>query len=185
MRCRGLLISASVVTAATVSALAAGCGGGSSTTASSTTAAATGPKALVAYSECMRSHGVTTFPDPNSSGEIPKEKVVAAVVGNPRSSAAQRACRNLIPESGLGPPQPAMPPRTQLADALSFARCVRAHGFPSFPDPTSQGQLTPEMVSAAGIDLHQPKVLRAGLACVPAGHGLLTRAAIERAVHGG
>ena len=114
------------------------------------------------------------FPDPNSSGEIPKEKVVAAVVSNPQSQAAQRACRHLIPESGLGPPETATPTRTRLADALSFARCMRAHGFPSFPDPTSQGQLTPEMVTAAGIDLHQPKVLRAGLACVPASHGLLT-----------
>jgi hypothetical protein len=180
MRCRRPLIPTSVVAAATVSALAAGCGGGSSTTA-----ATTSPHALVAYSECMRSHGLTAFPDPNSSGEIPKEKVVAAVVGNPRSSAAQSACRHLIPESGLGPSQPAAPTRTQLADALSFARCVRAHGFPSFPDPTSQGQLTPQMVTAAGIDLHQPKVLSVGLACVPASHGLLTPAAIERAVHGG
>jgi hypothetical protein len=180
MRCRRPLIPISVVAAATVSALAAGCAGGSSTTA-----ATTGPNPLVAYSECMRAHGVTGFPDPNSSGEIPKQKVVAAVVSNPRSPAAQRACRHLIPASGLGPPQTATPTRTRLADALSFARCVRAHGFPSFPDPTSQGQLTPEMVTAAGIDLHQPKVLRVGLACVPASHGLLTPAAIERAVRGG
>jgi hypothetical protein len=180
MRCRRSLIRTSVVAAAAVSVLTAGCGGGSSTTGATIT-----PSPLVAYSECMRSHGVTGFPDPTSNGEIPKEKVVAAVVSNPRSPAAQRACRHLIPESGLGPPQTATPTRTRLADALSFARCVRAHGFPSFPDPTSQGQLTPEMVTAAGIDLHQPKVLRVGLVCVPASHGLLSPAAIERAVHGG
>jgi hypothetical protein len=41
------------------------------------------------------------------------------------------------------------------------------------------------MVTAAGINLHQPKLLSAGLTCVPASHGLLTPAAIERAVHGG
>jgi hypothetical protein len=180
MRCRLSLILTSVVAAAAVSVLTASCGGGSSTTAATAT-----PSPLVAYSECMRSHGVTGFPDPTSNGEIPKEKVVAAVVSNPRSPAAQRACRHLIPESGLGPPQTATPTRTRIADALSFARCVRAHGFPSFPDPTSQGQLTPEMVTAAGIDLRQPKVLRVGLACVPASHSLLSPAAIERAVHGG
>jgi hypothetical protein len=180
MRCRRPLIPASVVAAAIVSVLTAGCGGGSSKTAATTT-----PNALVAYSHCMRSHGVPNFPDPNSSGEIPKDKVVTAVVGDPQSPAAQRACQHLIPESGLGPPQTATPTRTRLADALSFAKCVRAHGFPSFPDPTNQGQLTPEMVTAAGIDLHQPEVLRVGLACVPASHGLLTPGAIERAVHGG
>jgi hypothetical protein len=178
MRCRRRLLPAVVVVAVTVSALASGCGGGSSKTA------AAGPSPLLAYSECMRGHGVTGFPDPTSSGEIPKGKVVAAVVGNPRAPAAQRACRRWIPETGLGPPQPATPTRTRLADALSFAMCVRAHGFPNFPDPTRQGQLTPEMVAAAGIDLHQPNVLRAGLACVPASHGLLTPAAIERAVNG-
>ena len=72
-----------------------------------------------------------------------------------------------------------------VAAALAFARCVRTRGFPNFPDPTNQGQLTPQMVTAAGIDLHQPALLRAGLACVPVTHGLLTRAAIERAVNGG
>jgi hypothetical protein len=180
MRCRRSLIPTSVVAAATVSVLTVGCGGGASTTAATTT-----PNPLVAYSECMRSHGVTGFPDPNSNGEIPKEKVVAAVVSSPQSPAAQRACRQLIPESGLGPPQTAASTRTRLADALSFASCVRAHGFPSFPDPTNQGQLTPEMVTAAGIDLHQTKLLGAGLTCVPASHGLLTPAAIERAIHGG
>ncbi len=92
-----------------------------------------------------------------------------------------------MPNSGLGPPHAAEPTRTRLADALSFARCMRSRWFPSFPDPTSQGQLTLQMVTAAGIDPHQPNVLSAGLACVPASHGLLTRgsSAIERAVHGG
>jgi hypothetical protein len=41
------------------------------------------------------------------------------------------------------------------------------------------------MVTAAGIDLHQPELLRAGLACVPVTQGLFTRATIERAVNGG
>ena len=66
--------------------------------------------------------------------------------------------------------------------ALAFARCMRARGFPNFPDPTAQGQLTPQMVTAAGIDLHQPALLHAGLACVSVTHGLLTAHDIERAV---
>ena len=133
----------------------------------------------------MRSHGVPNFPDPNSGGEIPKEEVVAALESSPQSRVAQSACQHLMPESGLGPPQTARPTHTRLADELSFARCMRARGFPSFPDPSRQGQLTPQMVTAAGIDLQQPNLLSAGLYCLPASHGLLTRAAIERAVHGG
>jgi hypothetical protein len=56
------------------------------------------------------------------------------------------------------------------------------HGFPSFPDPNSQGQLTPEMVTQAGINLHQPAVLQAGDACVSASHGQITKSDIARAV---
>jgi hypothetical protein len=28
---------------------------------------------------------------------------------------------------------------TSRAEALAFARCIRAHGFPSFPDPNTNG----------------------------------------------
>jgi hypothetical protein len=128
----------------------------------------------------MHSHGVPDFPDPDSSGNIPKEKVVP-LAGSPQFQVAQRACQHLV----SGRQESTQQKRAQLADALAFARCMRARGFPSFPDPTNQGLLTPQMVTAAGIDLHQPELLRAGLACVPVTHGLLTRAAIERAVNGG
>ena len=179
MRCRRRLTLTSVVAVAAVPLLAVGCGGGSSTTAATTTT----QTGTLAFAGCMHSHGVPNFPDPNSSGEIPKDKVVP-LVGSPQFQVAQRACRHLAP-NGLGPQETAQQTRTRLADALAFARCMRARGFPSFPDPTSQGQLTPQIVTAAGIDLHQPELLRAGLACVPVTHGLLTRAAIERAVNGG
>ncbi len=180
MRCRRPLIPTSVVAVAAVAVLAAGCGGGSSTTAARTTA----QSGTLAYAHCMHSHGMPNFPDPTSSGEIPKDKIVP-LVGTPQFQGAQSACQHVMPAGGLGPEEPALPTRARLADALAFARCMRARGFPSFPDPTNQGQLTPEMVTAAGIDLHRPELLRVGLACVPVTHGLLTRAAIERAVNGG
>ena len=180
MRCHRRLLPASVIAVAALSLLAAGCGGGSSTAAARRRPGAE----RLAYAQCMHSHGVPNFPDPTSSGEIPKDKIVP-LVGTPQFQAAQSACQHVMPASGLGPEEPAVPTRTRLADALAFARCMRARGFTSFPDPTNQGQLTPQMVTAAGIDLHQPSLLRAGLACVPVTHGLLTRAAIERAVNGG
>ena len=177
MRHRLALLPASVMV---LSLLAAGCGGGSSSTA----ARRTTQSGTLAYAECMHAHGVPTFPDPTSSGEIPKAKIVA-LVGTPQLQTAQRACQHVMPAGGLGPPEQVVSTRARLADALAFARCMRARGFTAFPDPTSHGELTPQMVTAAGIDLHQPDLLRAGLACVPVTHGLLTRAAIERAVSGG
>ena len=172
-------LATNVFAVAAILLLMAGCGSGSSTNATAT--AQTG---VLGYAHCMHSHGVPNFPDPDSTGAIPKDKIIALGDG-PQFRAAENACLHVMPASGLGPEKTALRTRTRLADALSFARCARAHAFPSFPDPTSQGQLTPEMVTGAGIDLHQPKVLRVGIACLPASHGLLTRAAIERAVHGG
>jgi hypothetical protein len=72
----------------------------------------------------------------------------------------------------------------QIADELAFARCIRAHGLPSFPDPTSSGQITHEMLASAGIDLRQPAVLQAADACVSVSHGVITKAAVARFIAG-
>jgi hypothetical protein len=85
------------------------------------------------------------------------------------------------------PQQTAQQTRTRLADGLSFANCVRAHGVANFPDPNRQGNFPPltQQAGGVGIDLHQPALLRAALACAPVTHGMITRAAVERAVNGG
>ena len=183
MRSR-ILIPTSVAAVAAVSVFAAGCGGGSP----GSIAAATTPPQNVALAvvHCFRSHGVPNFPDPPRPGaRAPKPTAQQLGVTDSQFQAAANTCRRLISNAGSGPQETAQQTRTRVVDALSFARCVRARGFPSFPDPTNQGQLTPQMVTAAGIDLHQPSVLSAGLACLPASHGLLTRASIERAINGG
>jgi hypothetical protein len=191
MRCHRPLTLASTVAVAGFSLFAAGCGGGrppdvasvAASTAVSTTAAQTG-SGLVGYAACMRSHGVTNFPDPDSSGGIPKPQVVAAATSNPhRFDAASSACRRLLPASGsLGPQQTGQQKRTQLADELSFARCMRARGVARFPDPTAQGRLTVAMVQAQGIDVHSPAVLHVVQKCLPASHGALTPAKVAQAL---
>jgi hypothetical protein len=152
MRCRRPFILTSVVAVAAFSLLAFGCSGGGSPgvarVASSTTAATTTTQnGLVAFSRCMRSHGVPNFPDPDSSGQIPKRQIVADRERNPsRFNSAENACRHLLPANGsLGPQESPQQQRTRLADGLSFARCMRSHGVIRFPDPTAQG-LTVEMV---------------------------------------
>jgi hypothetical protein len=184
MRYPALVLTTSVVAAAAVWLLTAGFGGGSSTTAATTTAAT--QNGALAYARCMHSHGVPNFPDPTSSGENNKRAVVSALqaVTNSQAQAAQTACMHVnggSPGTGQGTAQS----QAHTTAMLAFARCVRSQGVPNFPDPTSQGQLSPQMVTTAGIDLHQPAVLKAGLACTSVTHGALTRRAVERAVNGG
>jgi hypothetical protein len=188
IRCRHPLIIVATGAVAAFSLLAAGCGGGgsprvASVASSATATTTTAQTGLVAYAGCMRSHGVPTFPDPDSTGGIPKPQVVAASNANQiKFDAAQAACRRLLPNGSLGPPQSPKQQATRLADALSFARCMRSHGVARFPDPTPQGQLTVEMVEAAGIDVHSPVVLHVVQTCLPASHGALTPEKVREAL---
>ena len=84
----------------------------------------------VQFAQCMRSHGVANFPDPNSQGQVQISGV------NPNSSsfeAAQRACAKYSPGGG-NPPNAAQQQRA-IAQALKFSECMRSHGITSFPDP--------------------------------------------------
>lgn len=187
-----LSVAAAVVTAAAVAA----CGGSSSpptSTTGQTTAASNAPsknlgQAAFKFSACMRSHGVTNFPDPQVQQQRNRVSVIVdlppGLKGAPAFRSAQKACNHYMPAPGPHPQSAAALAREKQA-ALAFARCVRDRGFPKFPDPTAQGQLTSQMVTNAGIDLHQPALLHAGLACVSVTHGLLTPADIRRAVNGG
>jgi hypothetical protein len=166
----------------------AGCGDGSSTPGVATvakpatsSAAGGGARApgLLAYAACMRAHGVPGFPDPTGSGGISKRAVIKAQqqVSNAQAEAAQSACQRLQPNGGQQSPAE----RAQhLGDLLAFAGCIRTHGIPNFPDPTSAGQITHRMLAAAGIDLHRAAVLQAADACVGVTHGALTKAAVAR-----
>ena len=84
---------------------------------------------------------------------------------------------------GNGPQETPQQRRTRLADALSFARCMRSHGVTRFPDPTAQGELTVELVQAQGIDVHSPAFLRSVQACLPASHGALTPAKVRESLN--
>jgi hypothetical protein len=196
MRCRRPSILAPVLAFAAFSLLVAACGSGSpnsgvahlststsgsspasSDDSSSAKSSASTQQKIVAYGQCMRTHGVPNFPDSGSEGS--KEAVVRALkeVSNSQTEAAQTACQRLQPNGG----QPNQAQLAQhLSDLLAFARCMRMHGIPNFPDPTSNGQVTHEMLGKAGINVHQPVVLQAADACVSVTQGVLTRAAVAR-----
>ncbi len=137
------------------------------------------------YSACMRNHGVTNFPDPKVSTHNGGVSVIIAAGGvdfkSPQAKSAQIACQGLMPAAATRPTQ-AQPGRVQAL--LAFARCMRARGVQRFPDPAGTGQLTLSMINSAGVDLHAPNTLTAGLACAPLTHGIISRANVEQAVNG-
>jgi hypothetical protein len=120
--------------------LAAACTSGGSPSAegsggSPSAGASSGSTSAVAFSVCMRSHGVPNFPDPDSNGRIPKETLQQLGVSSSQYQAATQACAHLLPGGGSGG-------RTQAEvqqwwnGMLRFARCMRSHGVSNFPDPT-------------------------------------------------
>jgi hypothetical protein len=171
-----LLVAAAAVAAATVIA-AVGFSASSSAGAPTQAQIQLGPQDAVRFAQCMRSHGVLNFPEPTSPQEF--KLFITSSEGSPAFQSGETACRHVLP--GGGPPsQSAAQRRAQTVAALAFARCLRSHEFANFPDPTSSGEITHEMLANAGIDPRQPAVLQAADACVSVTHGLLTKAAVAR-----
>jgi hypothetical protein len=164
-----------IMTAAAL--LAAACGSSPSSTASGVALNAGGSstyQAAVAWTRCVRSHGVPDFPDPDSSGQIPKQAIEQLGVSNSAFNAAQKACQKLWPYNSPSQAQQ----RQQLTDDLKFAQCMRSHGLPGFPDPTnSDGRVEFVInVSRDGFDPHSPQILAKARECqhlvLPAGSRL-------------
>jgi hypothetical protein len=83
----------------------------------------------VKFAACMRAHGLTNFPDPGSTGAVQ----IGGAGLNPASpafQAAQKACGG----APGGPGQISMT-ESQRLKAIAFAKCVRTHGEPDWPDP--------------------------------------------------
>jgi hypothetical protein len=119
---------------------------------------------MLAFSRCMRSHGVPNFPDPNSSGVLPKSQVAQLAASSPQFPAAHRACEHLLPNGG----QPTQAQTQQAWDDMrNFARCMRSHGVPNWPDParTSQQDQRPFFHLPGSIDPNAPQITTEIRAC--------------------
>jgi len=97
---------------------------------------------MLAYTNCMRGHGIPDFPDPTPgpNGQGGGFSISAGPGSDldptsPRFEAANRACQPLLPYGGSLP----APTPQQLAEEMKFAACIREHGFPTWPDPNSKG----------------------------------------------
>jgi hypothetical protein len=80
----------------------------------------------------MRSHGVPNFPDPRPNGGV----VIPSNIdpNSPAFVSAQKACNKLVP-SAAGPGSRTS--ESRKLELLALAKCIRRHGVPNFPDPTS------------------------------------------------
>ena len=122
--------------------------------------------AALAFSRCMRAHGITGFPDPDSQGNFALPKSGPGTKFDPKSpqfKAANNACKSLMPGGSMDPAQQA----AARALALKYAECMRAHGIPDFPDPDSQGNFDFAVPkgSSSGLDPHNPRFQAANQAC--------------------
>ena len=175
--------------------LVAGCGGGSrspgvagagssSTSAAKSSSSGSSKGSALAFSRCMRSHGVPDFPDPKSNGTIQVNAGPGSDLGpgNPQFKRAQRACQPLLPATS------AEHQHEEFAAALRFAACMRSHGVPNFPDPAppSSGPQTGSAgrgsagggnpLGTNGVDPNSPHFQAANRACrslTPGGGGVV------------
>src|SRR4051812_6883678 len=126
---------------ATVALIAAGCGSSApaeTSTATSTSTSTAGSSQdkkstardkAVKFSECVRAHGVSDFPDPNAKNEFEYGVSVTPDVW----TKAVNACKSLQPPGSLSSKRT---PKQQSA-GLKFADCIRRNGVKDFPDPVN------------------------------------------------
>jgi hypothetical protein len=150
--------------------IASGCGGSSSPGVANVATTTTEPSPTqsamaqaLKLAACMRSHGVPTFPDPTAvSGGGVHFDVLPAMVASPAYATAFRSC-------SAYEPTPTPPSAAQLAPLVqhlrTLARCMRHHGVPNFPDPTSDGAFR---LQGLGIDKRSPTVRVALAGCLTA-----------------
>ena len=130
-------------------------GSGPTTTTASPGGSSGGATALaegLAYAQCMRSHGMSNFPDPvaTPSGHYGFRMPLGPNRIDPQSPAylaAEGACKSLSPQ-WWGGGQRLSPAQEQAW--LTWAKCIRSHGVPDFADPTFPGGGAVQISGASG-----------------------------------
>lgn len=120
----------------------AGCGsGGNSATPSPSASAVDAQTAWIDYARCVRGNGHADFPDPvqdaRGGWSLPVDPATFDVP----------ACEQLLKRALLVTRVKRDPTVAEMEKRLQFARCVRAHGVPAYPDPGADGviDMPPDM----------------------------------------
>jgi hypothetical protein len=130
-----ILIPAAAIALATALLLAA-CG---SSSPSGTSAAGGRADQALAFSRCMREHGVKNFPNPEvgPNGEVKmffRQQVGPGNISPQTLEAAQNACKHF--QAALTPKLSPQEKVQREEAVLKFARCMREHGVDLHPSAT-------------------------------------------------
>jgi hypothetical protein len=107
---------------------------GSSVDSGITTSSASA-NAGIRFTQCMRAHWITDFPDPLPGGGFPRGSNIGQ--GSPAFQTAQKVCLSILGSNGAQ----RRPTAAEIASALNFAECMRAHRVPDFPDPMTRSRV--------------------------------------------
>jgi len=128
----------------------------------------------------MRSHGVPNFPDPDSSGTLPKADPRQLGVSSSRLHATRQACQHLFPtlagaiDAGsiqqcfMADDCPQALVQQVLTEERRFAQCMRSRGVPNWPDPITDSQGRPVFaisLSKDGFNPYSPPIWAKGNEC--------------------
>jgi hypothetical protein len=124
--------------------------GESTTTTGSDSRRGSGSADIAAFNACMRRHGVPL-----------------SARGTPRYGAAKTTCARFLPRDDDAP-DPRLQAQ-QLRLVLRYAACMRRNGLPSFPDPKPDPggyvKISPDELTALGLNPSSPKYRAAEQAC--------------------
>ncbi len=162
------LVQAALIPAAlALAALLATACGGSHPAGSGASPGPGNVQQLDVFAACMRGHGVPNFYLTNArpSGTSTALSVMGhyATGVNPQTAqftAAMKACKHLLP--GGGPPPMT---RKQIDSMVKFAACMRAHGYPDYPDPIVQNGGAEQPPLPSSIDTNSAQFQAAQQTC--------------------
>lgn len=135
--------------------------------ASASTRSGSSSTTSLTFSTCMRASGVPNFPDLSGHGMLIQGSgqtisVNGVSINAPAFLAARANCQKYLPPSHTSPAQSAQ----QRQRGVEFARCMRSHGVPNFPDPklisSSGGN---QQVYLPGINPQSPAFQTSAKAC--------------------
>jgi hypothetical protein len=180
--------AAVILASAVIAACSSGSpsGSGSARSSGSNPSQAQAAQDGLSFARCMRSHGVSQFPDPTANGAIDLQGVPGVSPSSPAFKAAQTACQTLLP---VKRPPSGPPSAHAYARLLHWAKCMRAHGTSGLPDPKPDPPPAAGSPAARGygtlmgdggywvgipisINAHSPPFMRLATACgeSPNGH---------------
>lgn len=154
------LVACGVIAGPLLAALLSACGSGGHHASSQTDVMS----AALAYANCMRSHGLPDFPDPNGQGDF----VIQGAPGSdlapssPAFQAAERVCGSF----GSVGRVPAAQETQEFQESLKAAACMRANGVPNYPDPKwLDGSIDANYNPSLNINPSSPAFLKAAKKC--------------------